>query len=158
MTETGVNWAAYAMPPSEQWYRPEEIPAAFRSLLSVSSQAEASAACHRMLFAVGNNHAGLLYPAAVPATSLLTRIVQEQPGWIRWAALEILTEFVAFDVDRAEFTDPEGLPVQAKNAILAAILEIHDDLVRLSRSPAIGPASGSAGYLLEILDEELRPE
>jgi hypothetical protein len=149
-----VDWAAYAMPPSQRWYSPEQVPAAFRRLLLASGQAEARAAYDRMLFAVGNNHAGCLYPAAVPAAPLLARVVRERWGWARWAAIEILTEFVVFDVDRAEFTDPAGLRVDAKDAIVAAVLEIHDDLVRLGRSPIVVPAGESARDLLEALDEE----
>lgn len=124
-----------------------------------------------MLSAVGNNHAGCLYPAAVPAAPLLARIVREQSGWPRWAAMEVLIEFLSFDVDREEFGDPAGVLVRPKEAILGAVLEIHDDLERLSSArsvgrrpvstwptdglpPAIAPVGDSAADLLEALDDE----
>jgi hypothetical protein len=47
--------------------------------------------------------------------------------------------------------------VRAKDAILAAVFEAHDDLVRLGRSPVVVPAGESARYLLELLDEETGP-
>jgi hypothetical protein len=124
-----------------------------------------------MLSAVGNNHAGYLYPAAVPATPLLARNIRERSGWSQWAAMEILIEFLSFDVDREEFTDPARALVRTTKAILGAVLEIHDDLERLAaarsvggrpvsnwptdgRPPAVVPIGDSAADLLEALDEE----
>ena len=101
-----VDWAAYGIPPCPLGYVPERVPLAFRRLSAVSSWEEAAKAYSDMLFAVGNNHAGCLYPAAVPAAPLLARIVGERSGWPLWAAMEILIEFLSFDVDREEFTDP----------------------------------------------------
>src|SRR5215469_10116686 len=89
-----VDWAAYPMPPSEQWYEPGNIPAAFRRLVAVSNQQEEDAAYSAMLFAIGNNHAGYLYPAAAPAVPLLVRVAREHQGWVRQTALEILIECV----------------------------------------------------------------
>jgi hypothetical protein len=64
-----VDWAPYAMAPSERWYSPEHVPAAFRRLLVVSSMEGGQAAYNQMLFAVGNNHAGCIYPAAAGGTA-----------------------------------------------------------------------------------------
>lgn len=167
----GVDWAAYRIPPSPLGYTPERVPRAFRRLSAASSWAEASTAHGQMLFAVGNNHAGYLYPAAVPAAPLLTRIVREQSGWTRWAALETLIEFLSFSIDREEFTDPTGALVRTKEAIVEAVLEIHDEVERLGaarsvgarpisswptdrRPPAVVPVGDSAADLLDVLDEE----
>jgi hypothetical protein len=166
-----VDWAAYAIPPSPRGYEPERVPSAFRRLLAVSNWGQAATAYGQMLFAVGNNHAGYLYPAAVPAASLLARTVRERSGWTRWAAMEILIEFLSFGVDRQKFTDPAGVPVQTKEAILRAVLEIHENLERLGaarsvgarpvstwptdgRPPVVAPVADSAADLLDALNEE----
>jgi hypothetical protein len=149
-----VDWFAYSMPPSQQWYRPRSVPKAFRLLVAVSNQEQGWAAYNAMLFAVGNNHAGCLYPAAVPAAPLLTRVVRELHGWPRWAALEILIDYLAFDVDRVRFTDPTGSVIETKEAILAAVRNIHEDLERLTKEPAAAPIAKSARDLLEQLDEQ----
>lgn len=149
-----IDWPAYAMPPSQQWYRPDQVLEAFRLLVAVSNKDEGLAAYHRMLFAVGNNHAGCLYPAAVPAAPLLTRIVREFQGWPRWAALEILIEYLAFTVDREQFTDPTGAVIYTKDALLAAVLNIHPELERIAMEPSAVPTAASAQDLLEQLDEE----
>jgi hypothetical protein len=156
-----VDWVAYGLSPCPLGYRAERPPRAFRRLVAVSNQAEAATAYGEMLFAVGNNHAGVLYPAAVPAAPLLATIVRERSGWARWAASETLIEFLSFDADRDEFTDPGGRPVRTKDAILAAVLEIHDDLEALAarrptgrRSPVVAPIADSAADLLEALNDE----
>jgi hypothetical protein len=166
-----VDWAAYAIPPSPLEYIAERVRRAFRRLWAVSSWAAASTAYDDMLLAVGNNHAGCLYPAAVPAAPLLARIVRERSGWSRCAAMEILIEFLSFGVDLAEFTDPAGTLIATKDAIIEAVLDIHDDLEQLSATrsvgarptsswptdgwpPAVAPIGDSAADLLEALDDE----
>lgn len=59
-----VDWHAYSMPPSGQWYRADDVPAAFRLLVTAASREEGRGAYNRMLSAIGNNHAGRLYPDA----------------------------------------------------------------------------------------------
>ena len=103
-----VDWAAYPMPSSESWYEPGDIPAAFRRLVAVSNQQEGGAACSAVLFAIGNNHAGYLVPAAAPAAPLLVRVAREHQGWVCQTALEILIECVEFGVDPEQFVDPSG--------------------------------------------------
>jgi hypothetical protein len=147
-----VDWSAYAMPPSEQWYRPDRVPDAFRLLVSASDQEEGWAAYDTILYAVGNNHAGCLYPAAVPAAPLLVRVVREVPGWSRWAALEILIEYLSFEVDREEFVDPAGSVIHARGAIVATVRSIREDLERLALQPATDPTAKSARDLLELMD------
>ena len=149
-----VDWHGYSMPPSEQWYRADDVPAAFRLLVATSSQDAGWDAYNRMLFAIGNNHAGCLYPAAVPAVPLLTRVVRELLGWPRWSALEILIECLTFSVDREEFVDPSGSTIRTKDAIVTAVRSTREDLQRLAREQVVVPTAKSAQDLLEQLDEE----
>jgi hypothetical protein len=149
-----VDWAAYAMPPSEQWYEPGEVPMAFRRLVAVSNRQEGDAAYSAALFAIGNNHAGCLYPAAAPAAPLLVRVAREHQGWVRQTALEILIDCVLFGVDREQFVDPSGAVVRTKDAILTAVQGMREDLERFAQEQD-GIYAGSARDLLERLDDEL---
>ncbi len=144
------------MAPSAQWYRPDTVPAAFELLLAVSDEDEGRAAYNAMLFAVGNNHAGLLYPAAVPAAPLLARVARERESWIRWAALEILIEFTAFRSDREEFVDPSGTVVRPRYAIIAPIRNLKQHLQLMAEHEGSGaPTAQSARELLDrLLDAE----
>jgi hypothetical protein len=149
-----VDWHGYSMPPSEQWYRADNVPAAFRLLVASSSQEEGQNAYNGMLSAIGNNHAGCLYPAAVPAVPLLTRVARELLGWPRWSALEILIECLIFSVDREEFVDPSGSTIRTKDAIVTAVRSTREDLQRLAQEQVAFPPAKSAQDLLEQLDEE----
>jgi hypothetical protein len=149
-----VDWSAYAMPPSGQWYRPADVPAAFRRLVTASTQEEARRAYDDMLFAVGNNHAGCLYPAAAPAAPLLVRVVREQQGWSCWAALEILIEFLLFDVDREEFVESTGTTTRVKDVILAAVRSLYEYLEWLTQQRSTVPIAKSARDLLDQLDKD----
>jgi hypothetical protein len=76
-----VDWAAYAMPSSAQWYEPGKVPAAIARLVAVSSRREWQAASSAVLFAIGNDHEGTLHPAAASAAPLLVRVAREHQGW-----------------------------------------------------------------------------
>src|SRR6185503_4184903 len=105
--------------------------------------------------AMGNNHAGVLYPAALPAAPLLVRVACDCEGWVRWAALEILIEFTAFGVDREEFVAPSGAVVHAKTAVLAVIRSLLGDLELIAQQDdSAVPTAQSARELLDCLLEE----
>lgn len=148
-----VDWAAYAMPPSAQWYRHDRVPAAFELLATASTQKEGREAYNSTLFAIGNDHAGCLYPAAVPAVPFIVRVACEYEGWQRWAALEILIECLVFEVDREQFTDPGGSVIHTRDAIVAAIRERRADLDQMTRPGDTGPIAVSARQLVEQLDD-----
>lgn len=150
-----VDWAAYAagIEPSEsEYYHPEDVPVAFWQLLSAADEREGRAAYDAMLWAIGNNSAGLLYPAAVPATPLIVRIARECDGWVRWAALDILIEFTSFGVDSKRFVSPTGELVDFRESVYAAIHDLRDDLVAMAQAPGDGiPTGRSAAELLRII-------
>src|SRR5882757_2318295 len=149
-----IDWAAYEMSPSAEWYHPDEVPAAFERLISASTRKQGDAAYDAMLFAVGNSHAGLLYPAAAAAAPLVVRVARECDGWARWAAVEILCEMTSFSVDREQFIDPTGRIVNTKEAIIAEIQSLRGDLERIAArlDPDPVPTAQSARDLLEYLD------
>ena len=121
--------------------------------MAVSNHQEGGVAYNAVLFAIGNNHAGYLFPAAAPAAPLLVRVARARQGWVRQTALEILIECVEFSVDPEQFVDPSGAVVRTEDAILAAVQGMREDLEYLAREEA-GICAGSARDLLELLDDE----
>ncbi len=95
---TEVDWSAYTMPPSTDDYRPEDVPLAFRQLLSSTTQLQAESAYSAVLESIAHNHSGSLYPAAAPAAGLLTRIAVETTGLSRQTALQLLADLRAFSI------------------------------------------------------------
>lgn len=75
-------------------YDPDRVAAAFALLATAGSEAEAQAAYEASLSALGNNHAGTFYPAALAAIPLL-RWYQDNRAtrrWPRWVAAEVLQD------------------------------------------------------------------
>lgn len=79
-----VAWASY---PGPKDYRADEVPKAFEALTTAEHGASA------VRFAVGNDHAGSVYPAAVPATGILLHILQKAPDAVRMRAADVLIDW-----------------------------------------------------------------
>jgi|GEM_PF-4518133 len=89
MTETEIDWAAIA---GSEWYKPDRVIPAFAEVRKASNTAS-----NAMLFAVGNNHAGELYPAAFHAVPILLDIAANDPSQtVRATALAILDDMMWF--------------------------------------------------------------
>ncbi|MFI6789979.1 hypothetical protein ACIBG4_21915 [Nonomuraea sp. NPDC050383] len=88
MDPRAVEWAAF---PGPQWYRPETVAEAFATLIYISRGDHDPG--HAVRSAVGNDHAGTLYPAAVIGTDVLLDIIARHPGRPRNVALGVLLDW-----------------------------------------------------------------
>jgi hypothetical protein len=116
-----IDWSAIPGPPE---YRPDTVATAFRALLAPHPDDRADPAT-MMRFAVGNDHGGTIYPAAVAATAAMLDIIEVHPGQPRRAALGILLDWWAsFDPepDYEEYLDAAGERVDVVAAIRRAVL------------------------------------
>jgi hypothetical protein len=125
MSPEEVDWSAY---PGPSEYNPKEVPVALRALGGATDQAEAQAAYHQFLFAVGNNHRGTLYACAPVAVPFLVAFVREGSPWAKWAALECLTDAFTFGShDEASAGAPEAFRAnvaeQAADLLLALLAD-----------------------------------
>lgn len=84
-----IDWAAF---PGPVEYVPAAVPAAFELMRRATNEREANAAYHAMLFAIGNDHRGTLYPVAVAALPEIIQLTHAAAPWTRWAAVQILTD------------------------------------------------------------------
>ncbi|MFF4416667.1 hypothetical protein ACFYY8_29440 [Streptosporangium sp. NPDC001559] len=85
-----VDWSRI---PGPRWYHPENAQAAVEALARSASAQQAARALADLRYAVTNDHAGTLYPAAVPATGVLLRAIDERPGAPRQEALNALLDW-----------------------------------------------------------------
>jgi hypothetical protein len=77
-----INWAAI---PGPKYYHSADVEPAIQAIIDAPAQERDPGAALRD--AVGNDHGGTLYPAAVAATSRLVEIIEDRPGAPRRAAL-----------------------------------------------------------------------
>ncbi|GAA3149187.1 hypothetical protein [Nonomuraea roseoviolacea] len=117
MNPQAVDWAAI---PGPKWYRPEDIVKAFDDLLgSASSDRDEG---YGIRSALGNDHAGTLYPAAVAGTDLLLEVIADHPGLPRRIALCVLLDWWGcFQPEPGfeSYTGQEGETID----VIAAIVE-----------------------------------
>lgn len=146
-----VRWDLEAQPPSNA---KDEVANALRTL-SVASPETSEQACSRMLYALGNNHAGTYYPVALAAIPFLGAILREGGPTARLRALDVLIdllgsfqpesgfETVATTVGRRSLTD----------VLKARVLDLAD-LIERRRLDAASPEEAKlAQDLLALVHE-----
>ena len=68
------------------------VSSAFDAILTANDEASSSAAYHRLLYAIGNDHAGTYHSVALSILPGIERILGDGTVWSRHAALEALIE------------------------------------------------------------------
>ncbi|GAA4621209.1 hypothetical protein GCM10023196_008200 [Actinoallomurus vinaceus] len=137
-------------------YRSESARAAVDALRDPRSAEHAARAVADLRYAVSNDHAGTLYPAAVPATTLFLEVIADQPGPARMEALDALLDwwgcFVA-DPECEIYDDPERGPVDVCEGIAERVRAAADMLRRVAGDPSAGGHHRPAAKeLLQNLD------
>lgn len=84
-----ITWSSFAQP---EWNKADTVPRVLRMLAACSSEEEGQEAYHRVLFALGNNHAGCFHAVVLPALPFLGEILEHGGEHARLATLNILCE------------------------------------------------------------------
>jgi hypothetical protein len=137
----------------------DAIPKALAFLASCDSHDEGVRAYHRVLYAIGNDHAGTYRPAVLEAIPFLGEIVERGPGAAREAALDALIDLVGSFCPEPGFetivTSQAGAG-DLKVLVLNCVRELRP-LVQTTETSA-SPQSRIAQLardLLALLDEEI---
>ena len=115
-----IAWAALPQPTSS----PTAVPLAIRAIGLATTDDDASAAYHRFLFAVGNNHAGTYYPVVLETIPFLEALVENGHSLARQTSLDILIDLAgAFRPEPGYETvlAPDGAIVSVRTLLLAAV-------------------------------------
>ena len=129
MLETldSVDWDSLPQPPTNP---KGEVPAALRALAIVSSRIEAKDAYDRVLFAVGNNHAGTYFPVVLEVVPFLGELLAQGTAPVREAILDILIDLTTSfepEVGFENMLDESGHGVSVRKVLLrrvAGLLEV----------------------------------
>ncbi|RSN60636.1 hypothetical protein DMH01_15190 [Amycolatopsis sp. WAC 04182] len=120
------------------------------------SVAGAALAVGRLVDAVGNDHRGTLYPAAVPAVSVLLKVIRHLPGKPRIEALGVLLDWWGCFAPKpgyASTQDDDGRPAEVTEAVERQIRTAADVLRTVASDRSDGsPARKMAKDLLALLD------
>ena len=140
------NFAAYPQP---EWNSRTSIEAALSSMDEASTETESWAAYHKLLYAVGNNHAGTYYPVAIIVIPELGGKLGSGSKWTIHSAVNALVDLCcSFQPERGH-EHFEGASVAA--CIRAAALVHVTSIERVAHDG--GAASQDARDLLSGLTE-----
>src|SRR5947208_13650082 len=89
-----IDWRSFPQP---EWNTPNTVPHALAQLATVTDDKTSTDAYHAVLYAFGNNHAGTVYPVAIPAIPFLRSIVENDQTWASATVLDILTDLLTFE-------------------------------------------------------------
>ncbi|GAA3122245.1 hypothetical protein GCM10010466_11400 [Planomonospora alba] len=148
-----VDWARMTGPP---WYLPEAARAAMERLARSVADQQAARALADLRCAVTNDHAGTLYPAAVPATDVFLQAIGERPGPPRQEALDALLDWWGWSPEEGSETyeDPLTGSVGLAEGLMGRVRDAADMLRRVADDPSGGGGHRpGAKLLLARLDE-----
>lgn len=144
MNSQAVNWAAI---PGPRWYRPEAVPEAIANLLRTTRNDLDQGGGIRS--AVGSDHAGTLYPAAVAGTDVLLEIIAKHPGPPRNAALGVLLDWWGtFQPEPGfeSYIDQKGERIYVIAAIVERVRQAVDPLRAIAEQD-----SNARGLIRELI-------
>lgn len=87
-----VQWNAFAQP---EWNKPHSVPDALAKLMAATDVESCSSACDKLLYSVGNDHAGTYYPVLLAVLPFLEEAVMQGAHWPQRAALSVLDDLYA---------------------------------------------------------------
>ena len=135
--------------PQPEWNSPTSIQAALSSMDEANTEAESWADYSKLLFAVGNDHAGTFYPVAVSVIPELCGKLSSASQWTVHSAVNALVELCCSFEPEPGHARFEGANVAT--LIRAAVLEHAALIEHVAR--AGNSASQHARDLLEGLTE-----
>lgn len=132
----------------------DAVPAAIRALADGTDQ-DRRRAYHRLLYALGNDHAGTCFPVVLPAVEFLGEVLRDGALVARLRTLDVLLDLLGsfwpepayeeVETDRGRRPLRDVLHESTKR--LRAVVE------RRRQAPETGEEAKLAGELLELLDE-----
>lgn len=150
-----ISWSSFSQPP---WNGEGTVPSALVLLSNCTSKSEAVIAYHRVLYALGNNHAGTYYPVVLQALPFLGEIVQQGTPAAREGALDVLIDLIGSFCPEPGFEkiDTAGArSVDLEMSLLRAAQGLRPVLTSIEMTDQTSSRMGElARDLLELLDEE----
>jgi hypothetical protein len=128
------HWHNYAQP---DWNTKTSVADALSSVWEASDSDSSERACNKLLYAVGNNHAGTYYPVLIAVTPFMEEILRIGHPWSVRTVLSILIDLLAsFEPARGyeRFNDPAGNSQMLANAFKESAHRLRPSVERIAAS------------------------
>lgn len=132
---THVPWSTLPQPATND---SEAVPRALKALRDSTTGEEAQSSYHRVLYAVGNNHAGTYYPVVLQIVPFLGELLTHGSVLVREATLDILVDLTGSFEPEPGF---ENVILHGERCSLAVALRLAIGRLDLQPGPAARDAS-----------------
>jgi hypothetical protein len=144
-------WGQYAQP---EWNDPRSVAAALAHAATAVDAASCASAYDRVLYALGNNHAGTYYPVVLAALPVFESLLNSQSLWAQRCALCILDDLFASFCPEPGFESASlGGGVEDVEAAFRAGVRAFRPLLEVLTMQA-GPNAQVASELLLLIRED----
>jgi hypothetical protein len=146
-----IAWSRFAQP---EWNDPRSVAVAFAHAAIAVDATSCKSAYDRVLYALGNNHAGTYYPVVVAALPVFESLLNSQSLWAQRCALCILDDlFASFRPEPGFESASLGGGVEDVEAAFEAGVRAFRPLLEALAMEA-GPNAQPASELLLLIDED----
>lgn len=147
-------WDSLAQP---EWNQAGAVASALDVVAAASTETEARSAYDRMLYALGNNHAGTYFPVALWALPHLSSLLRSGGTTTREVILDVLIDLAGSFAPEPGFercVGPAGNEVDLLMAVRAGVAELRPEILACAAQlPGESRARQLAFELLELLDD-----
>lgn len=112
-----VDWTRFDGPPM---YDSEKVPPALHALVNLETSESTEDVGNRLVYAIGNDHAGVYYPAVLEALDIIAQIEQTTTNNARkTCAYAVLNDLYYFEPDTEGYEgySPEKLKIFVKEKL-----------------------------------------
>ncbi len=138
----------FSVYPQPDWNGPDSIAEALKSVVQAWDKESSLSAYNKLLYAVGNNHAGTYYPVAFAIMPDIEEVLNNGEPWPKYTALEALIDLYISFMPQPGHETYEGVSL---SALRQRILALKHHIEFVAQAPSI--ASDSARNLLKYLGE-----
>ena len=145
-----IPWSEYAQP---EWNKPQSVALALANAATAEDASSCSVVYDRVLYAIGNNHAGTYYPVLLAALPVFESMLSGQAYWPQRGALCILDDlFASFHPEPGfEKVSLHGVVKDVEFAFRSGVLALRPLLEGLAREAS--PNAELASGLLALIGE-----
>ena len=135
--------------PQPEWNTTSSLAEAMLAITSACDQQQASEACDRLLYALGNSHAGTYFPIALASLPKLASVLSDGSSWAQFAALNVLIELTGSFVPEPGYEHYAGSNLA--ESICAGVSNMRPLIEHIAQES--GVASAGAREILEQIQQ-----
>lgn len=135
--------------PQPEWNTPESVSTALEDVIKTCDEKSSSLAYNRLLYAVGNNHAGTYFPIILAVMPCLESILRAGERWPQRTVIQILIDLFSSFVPEPGWETFNGVSLRA--TLRERIIPLKSYVIPLCKDDSV--ASKCAQDFLKCLNE-----